>query len=129
MSAQRRFRDNHLLRGVCVKGDVERPIGVGVERNALKNRMAEQIASSADRLEQQAAEVRATDKQLALQLLREATRLRRVARGIDIQHKRAARARMRQKGAIDPVAKPDKSQAAWIAFLTERRDGDATKFG
>jgi hypothetical protein len=112
-----------------VTGDVEKPIGAGVERNALKNRAAEQIASSADRLEQQAADVRATDKQLALQLMKEATRLRRVARGIDIQHKRAERARKRRNDLIDPAARPDNSQAAWIAFLTRESNGEAAELG
>jgi hypothetical protein len=79
--------------------------------------MAEQIATSADRLEQQAADVRATDKQLALQLMKEATRLRRVARAIDIQHKRAQRARMQRHQPDDLVPGPDKSSAAWLAFL------------
>ena len=69
-------------------------------RNRLALETAEQIAASADRLELQAAQVRPTDKQLALQILKEATKLRKHARTLDIQHKRALRAVMdRLRGA------------------------------
>jgi hypothetical protein len=63
-------------------------------RNRLALETAEQIAASADRLEKQAAQVRSTDKHLALQILKEATKLRKQARTLDIQHKRAVRAMM-----------------------------------
>jgi len=84
-------------REALVTIDIDRPYGMSGERHPLSDRTAEQIAVSADRLEQQAAGVRATDKQLALWLMKEATKLRRVARGLDIQHKQAERARMRRK--------------------------------
>ena len=84
-------------REALVTIDIDRPYGMSGERHTLTDRTAEQIAVSADRLEQQAAGVRATDKQLALWLMKEATKLRRVARGLDIQHKQAERARMRRK--------------------------------
>lgn len=61
-------------------------------RNRLALETAEQIAASADRLEHQAAQVRPTNKRLALQILKEANRLRQCARTLDIQHKRAIRA-------------------------------------
>jgi hypothetical protein len=63
-------------------------------RNRLALDTAEQIAASADRLENQAALIRPTDKRLALQILKEATRLRQCARTLDIQHKRATRSVM-----------------------------------
>lgn len=63
-------------------------------RQTLANPTAERIAASADRLEAQAAQVRPRDKQLALQLLKEATRLRQYARALEIQHKRAIRTTM-----------------------------------
>jgi len=63
-------------------------------RRRRSNPAAEQIAASADRLEQQAAEVRPADKRLALYLLKEANRLRNCARSLEIQHKRAIRAVM-----------------------------------
>jgi hypothetical protein len=63
-------------------------------RRRRSNPAAEQIAASADRLEQQAAEVRPSDKRLALYLVKEATRLRNCARALEIQHKRAVRAVM-----------------------------------
>jgi hypothetical protein len=87
--------------------DIDRPYGTNGERNTLANRTAEQIAASADRLEHQAAGVRETDKQLALWLMKEATKLRRVARGLNIQHKQAERARMRRRGLGNSV--PDQS--------------------
>jgi hypothetical protein len=78
-------------------------------------------------LEQQAAEVRATDKRFALQLMREATRLRRVARGVDIQHKRAQRARMRRESdRVDPAI--DQSRAAWLTFLANQQGQQASGF-
>jgi hypothetical protein len=121
-----------FLRGVLVNEEMKGSLGAGLERHALRNGLAEQIAASADRLERQAADVRASDKQLALQLMKEATRLRRVARGIDIQHKRAQRARMRRlelrpQSSVGLPA-PDKSKAAWIAFLADP-DGDAARVG
>ena len=63
-------------------------------RRRRSNPAAEQIAASADRLEQQAAEIRPADKRLALYLLKEANRLRNCARSLEIQHKRAIRAVM-----------------------------------
>jgi hypothetical protein len=63
-------------------------------RQPLANHAAERIAASADRLESQAAQVRPKEKQLALQLLREATKLRQYARDLEIQHKRAIRVMM-----------------------------------
>jgi|SRR5215831_17390037 len=84
-------------REALVTIDIDRPYGMSGERHTLTDRTAEQIAASADRLERQAAGVRAADKQLALWLMKEATKLRRVARGLDIQHKQAERARMRRK--------------------------------
>src|SRR5262245_38553070 len=56
-------------------------------RRRLSNPVAERIAASADRLEAQAAEVRPNDKQLALRLMKEATKLRRAARSVDIDYK------------------------------------------
>jgi len=88
--------------------DTTPPFGIstGSERRRLSNPVAEQIAASADRLEAQAAEVRPNDKQLALRLVKEATKLRRAARSVDIDHKQAERARMRKKnlgsGSIPP---------------------------
>ena len=69
---------------------------------------AEQIALSADRLEHQAAEVRAFDKRLAMWLLKEATRLRHCARALDIQHKRALRVVLSRMGGarMDSPATP-----------------------
>ena len=78
-------------------------------RNRLALETAEQIAASADRLEQQAAQVRSTDKHLALQILKEATKLRKQARTLDIQHKRAVRAmmeRLRGNGDQRPESAP-----------------------
>lgn len=63
-------------------------------RQPLANHAAERIAASADRLETQAAEVRPREKKLALQLLKEATKLRQYARDLEIQHKRAIRVMM-----------------------------------
>lgn len=63
-------------------------------RQTLANQTAERIAASADRLESQAAHVRPREKQLALQLLKEATKLRQYARALEIQHKRAIRVTM-----------------------------------
>jgi hypothetical protein len=65
-------------------------------RQRLSHPAAELIAASADRLEAQAARVRPTDKALALQLLKEATKLRQYARTVDVQHKRAARVEMKR---------------------------------
>ena len=81
-----------------VRVEVAHDFGItpSAERRRLKNDAAELIAASADRLERQAAEVRAADKQLALRLTKEATKLRRIARGLDIQHKQAERARRRR---------------------------------
>jgi hypothetical protein len=70
-------------------------------RHRLAHDTAEQIAAAADRLENQAAEVRAINKHLALRILKEASRLRQYARTLDIQHKRAIRAvidRLRGRG-------------------------------
>ena len=79
-------------------GTTSPEIGSGHEFNSPRRRRsnpaAEQIAASADRLEQQAAEVRPADKRLALYLLKEANRLRNCARTLEIQHKRAIRAVM-----------------------------------
>jgi hypothetical protein len=113
---------------VYVNGDLERPLGAGAERRAFKNQLAEQIATSADRLERQAAEIRATDKQLALQLLKEGMRLRRVARGIEIQHKRAQRARLSRQGIPNPNANPNKSKT-WLAFLADQQRSDTASLG
>jgi len=60
-------------REALVTIDIDRPYGMSGERHTLTDRTAEQIAASADRLEQQAAGVRANDKQLALWLMKEAT--------------------------------------------------------
>lgn len=94
-------------REALVTIDIDRPYGMSGERHPLTDRTAEQIAASADRLEQQAAGVRAADKQLALWLMKEATKLRRVARGLDIQHKQAERARMRRKHLSGHDVPPD----------------------
>lgn len=67
-------------------------------RRRRSNPTAEQIAQSADRLEHQATEVRTSDRQLALWLLKEASRLRQCARALDIQHKRALRVVMSRLG-------------------------------
>lgn len=63
-------------------------------RQRLAHGTAEQIAAAADRLERQASEVRPTNKKLALQILKEATKLRTHARALEIQHKRAIRSLM-----------------------------------
>jgi phage-related minor tail protein len=108
-----------------VRGEVEKPFPVGVERNPLANDTAERIAASADRLERQAAEVRAADKQLALRLMKEATKLRRVARSIDIQHKQAERARMRRKGLLDADAREFRQEMMGTSFLPDAGESKA----
>jgi hypothetical protein len=71
-------------------------------RHRLAHDTAEQIAAAADRLENQAAEVRAINKHLALRILKEASRLRQYARTLDVQHKRAIRVMMdRLRGGAD----------------------------
>ena len=97
--------------------DIDRPYGMSGGRHTLTDRTAEQIAVSADRLEQQAAGVRATDKQLALWLMKEATKLRRVARGLDIQHKQAERARMRRKHMSQHDVPPEQRNLLRHTFL------------
>jgi hypothetical protein len=104
--------------------EATKPCSVSTERNPLASRVAEQVAASADRLEQQAAQVRAMDKQFAMRLMKEATRLRQVARGLDIQHKQAERARMRRKNMRDPDAAPDQSRAEQAAVLRRNVDDD-----
>ena len=79
----------------------------GRNRHRLSNPAAEQIAASADRIEARAAEVRSADKQLALKLLKEATRLRHCARALDIQHKRAARTVLQRAGGGREAARRD----------------------
>ena len=104
--------------------EVERPPTGRLQRRTLKSRIAEQIAVSADRLERQAADVRANDKQLALQLMKEATRLRRVARGIDIQHKRAERARMRRGTPSQPTPGLGQPAPTWITLQSTTQSED-----
>lgn len=71
-------------------------------RHRLAHDTAEQIAAAADRLENQAAEIRAINKHLALRVLKEASRLRQYARTLDIQHKRGLRVMMdRMRGGGD----------------------------
>ena len=98
------------------------------ERRTLSNPVAERLAASADRLERQAAEVRATDKQLALRLMREATKLRQVARGLEIQHKRAERDRMRRRNTPPPGTLRAVNQAEQTTMLQPRPD-DAPNLG
>jgi len=102
-----------------VKIDVTTPpfgSSTGSERRRLSNPVAEQIAASADRLEAQAAEVRPNDKQLALRLMKEATKLRRAARSVDIDHKQAERARMRRKNLGSGAVPPEMPSAEWGVF-------------
>jgi len=82
-------------------------------RRRLSNPIAERIAASADRLEAQAAEVRPNDKLLALRLMKEATKLRRAARSVDIDHKQAERARMRRKNLGSGPLSPEPRNAEW----------------
>ena len=99
-----------------VKIDVATPpfgLNTGTDRRRLSNPVAEQIAASADRLEAQAAEVRPNDKQLALRLMKEATKLRRAARSVDIDHKQAERARMRRKNLGSGPVSPESRSAEW----------------
>jgi hypothetical protein len=99
-----------------VKIDVATPpfgLNSGTDRRRLSNPVAEQIAASADRLEAQAAEVRPNDKQLALRLMKEATKLRRAARSVDIDHKQAERARMRRKNLGSGPIPPESRNAEW----------------
>jgi hypothetical protein len=79
-------------------------------RHRLAHDTAEQIAAAADRLEHQAAEVRPTNKQLALRILKEATRLRTYARALDIQHKRAIRVTMERMNGSRPRGPANSSQ-------------------
>lgn len=102
-----------------VKVDVSTPpfgSSTGSERRRLSNPVAEQIAASADRLELQAAEVRPNDKQLALRLMKEATKLRRAARSVDIDHKQSERARMRRKNLGSGTEPPETHTAEWGVF-------------
>jgi hypothetical protein len=85
-----------------MQADSARPARGATPRNRLAHDTAEQIAASADRLETRAAEVRPINKRLALQILKEATRLRHYARALDIQHKRAIRALMERVRTGDP---------------------------
>ena len=96
--------------------EVETPAALGVERRRLSNSVAERIATTADRLERQAAQVRASDKQLALLLTKEAVRLRRVARTLDIQHKRGERARLRRRNMFDEDARLIRQEVCGAAF-------------
>jgi hypothetical protein len=79
-------------------------------RHRLAHDTAEQIAATADRLESQAAEVRPNNKRLALQILKEATRLRQYARTLDIQHKRAVRVVMERMRGGSPRETPSPPQ-------------------
>lgn len=80
-------------------------------RHRLAHDTAEHIAATADRLEHQAAEVRPTNKRLALQILKEATRLRQYARTLDIQHKRAIRTLMeRMRGGDSRERAPGRQE-------------------
>ena len=99
-----------------MKTDVATPafgLHTGSDRRRLSNPVAEQIAASADRLEAQAAEVRPNDKQFALRLLKEVTKLRRAARSVDIDHKQAERARMRRKNLGSGLSSPESRNAEW----------------
>jgi ERCC4-related helicase len=78
-------------------------------RHRLSNPAAEQIAASADRIEAQAAEVRPSDKRLAMKLLKEATRLRHCARALDIQHKRAVRVLLHRASSGRDAARADEA--------------------
>jgi len=98
----------------------------GSKRRPLTNRAAEQIAASADRLQQHAAEVRATDKRLALRLVKEATKLRKVARELDIQHKQVDRARMRRKNEVADMAPQDAAEVGWSLFFGRQEEDDAS---
>jgi hypothetical protein len=108
-----------------MKVEVAKPCSVSNERRTLVNPIAERLAASADRLERQAADVRATDKQLALRLVREATKLRQVARGLEIQHKRAARDRMRRRNT-PPSGTPREWNGPDQAATLRAESDDAT---
>jgi hypothetical protein len=98
----------------------------GSKRHPLTNSAAERIAASADRLQQHAAELRATDKRLALRLVKEAMKLRKVARGLDIQHKQADRVRMRRKDEVADMAPQDAAEAGWSLFFGRQEEDDAS---
>jgi len=108
-----------------MKVEAAKPYSITNERRALANPVAERLAASADRLEQQAAEVRATDKHLALRLVREATKLRQVARGLEIQHKRAERDRMRRRNTPPPGTLREVNRTEQARLLQSESD-DAT---
>ena len=112
-----------------MKVEAAKPYSITSERRALANPVAERLASSADRLERQAAEVRATDKQLALRLMKEATKLRQVARGLEIQHKRAERDRMRRRRTPPPGTLRVLNQAEQPTMLQPRADDATTNLG
>ena len=87
------------------------------ERHRLTDNTAEEIARVADQLEAMAKHVRPTDKAGALELMRQATKLRNKARGLEIKAARARRFRTQQNEREIALGKSRNEEREWQRFF------------
>ena len=87
------------------------------ERHRLKDNTAEAIARAADRLELTAKEIRSTNKDGALELMRQAGKLRKQARALEIKAARARRFRTQQDERETALGKSRNEELEWQRFF------------